>query len=63
MDRIVMMIDVNSNKLAEPPRSTQFAETGDETSGGTRKTDDRAVHVYHKCMRAVYLRSGRKADI
>lgn len=59
----VVMIDIDADKLAYPSSSTKSSKLRDESGRIPCQTDNCTIDVHNKCMRAVYLRSGRQTDI
>lgn len=60
---MMVVIDINAHKLADPSCSAQLSELCNKSGGIPGKSNDCAVHVDDESMRAVDLSPSRQADI
>ncbi len=60
---LVVVVNVDANKLAQPPCSPQLPKVSNEMGGVSRNPNYSTINVNHECMRPVYLRPCCQADI
>jgi hypothetical protein len=63
MHCMLMVIDIDTHKLADSSSPAQFAELVDKTIGVSGEANNSSIDIHHKSMWSIDLSSRGKADI